>query len=122
MYVLPYSQLSRTVARAKQLEHEERAHLRSNRTSISSGRLSSEVMRNAGYTDASSDDEINHSRDPHAARVASLIGALMEGDELAEATLFSDDTRDESDLEIQQAAGVYEEELLDVTRGSNDQT
>ena len=122
MYVLPRSQPTRTVARAKQLEHEERAHLRSNRTSTSSGRLSSEVVRDAGYTDASSDDEANYSRDPRAAQMESLIGALVEGDELAEAALFPDDPRDDdSDLESQQAVRVHEEELLDVTREDDDQ-
>lgn len=123
MYVLPRSQPPRTIARAKQLEHEERAHLRSNRASVSSGRLSSEAVRNAGYTDVSGDDEDIYSRDPHIARVAPLLDVLMGGDELADAELFSDDTRgDDIDLESQQAISVHEEELLDVTRGNNDQT
>jgi len=104
----------RTVDRAKQLEHEERSHL--NRTSISSGRPSTDRLRNSVYTDISSDDE---AANPRPALAASLINALIEGDEL-EAGLFSDENvaNDDSDLESQSA---NEQELLGATKGNNDQ-
>ena len=92
----------RTVARAKQLEHEERAHLRPGRNSVSSARPSFEPARTPalGYTDVDSDDEEAHEIDPRAVQVASFVGALVEGDPLEEAGLLSeDDLRYDSDLD-----------------------
>ncbi|KAF8424569.1 hypothetical protein EV426DRAFT_82433 [Tirmania nivea] len=112
----------RTVARAKKLEHEERAHTRANRTSLSSRRPSTDARSPGGYTDIDSDEEAARERDPRAAQAASLVDALLVGDEFDEAGLFSDEdlTYDDSDLENQRAAGSDEEELLDVRIGNID--
>ncbi|KAF8469520.1 hypothetical protein BDZ91DRAFT_55004 [Kalaharituber pfeilii] len=115
----------RTVARAKQLEHEERAHLRASRTSTSSGRPSfADTLAPAHYTDIESDDEeAARERDPHAAQAAAIVGALVEGDELEEAGLFSEEDLtydDDSDSGSAGTPGRDEEELLDVSRVSTD--
>lgn len=113
--------LVRTVARAKQLEHEERAHLRANRTSISSGRPSVDALQTPGYTDVDSDDEeAARERDPRAARAASLVDALLEGDELEDAGLFSDEdlTYDDSDIETQSPIRDDHDELAHVAKGN----
>ncbi|KAF8456237.1 hypothetical protein BGX38DRAFT_1087392 [Terfezia claveryi] len=110
----------RTVARARQLEHEERTHNRANRASLSSGRPSTDARSPGGYTDLDSDEEAARERDPRAARAASLVNVLLEGDELEDAGLFSDEdlTYDDSDLENQLATTNDEAELLDVGIGN----
>ena len=111
--------LYRTVERAKQLEHEERAQIRANRTSLSSRQPSTDTYSPSGYTDVDSDEETLH---PRVVQTVSLVDTLLEGDELDEAGLFSDEdlTYNDSDLENQRATKNHEEELLDVGKGNTD--
>ncbi|KAI5786468.1 hypothetical protein DFH27DRAFT_260020 [Peziza echinospora] len=110
----------RTIARAKQLEHEERANIRGTRTSTSSGRPSYDALRTPAYTDVDSDEEEEEAariRDPRAAHVAQLVGSLVEGDELEEAGLFSEEDDiaygDDADLESAQlTSSIHQDDLI----------
>lgn len=74
----------RTVARARQLEIEERAAMRAGRAAN-------------GYHD-DSDDSAARVVDPRAARAAMMVEGLIEGDEMREAGLFEDTEEEDGDV------------------------
>lgn len=102
------------------MEHEERANIRGTRTSTSSGRPSYDALRTPAYTDVDSDEEEEEAariRDPRAAHIASLVGSLVEGDELEEAGLFSEEDDivygDDEDLESAQlTSSIHQDDLI----------
>lgn len=79
----------RTIKRAKQLDAEERARMRS---SSNSSPLPSGTFPPPSYFDIEDND-------PHAAAAAGLIAGLVEGDELERSGVWSDEESGESGSE-----------------------
>lgn len=92
----------RTIHRAKQLEAEERARLRS--------ATGSPLPQGPSYFDVEDND-------PHAAAAAGLLAGLVEGDELERAGVWSDEESGSEDGESDDLLGSEEEEGADTGYG-----